>query len=87
MQVTDVDAIYRKAFHHGAPLWRYLSATDPAALARGAAAFFVFGTAFLAAFLVVARVALPFELRPRAAGADFFFAERDDVLVFMARSL
>jgi hypothetical protein len=85
-------AIYKKAFHHGAPLWRYLSATAPAAArgaafaARGAAAaFFAFGAAFFAGF-ALARADV-FALRPRADDDDFFLAERDELLVFMARSL
>jgi hypothetical protein len=94
MRVSGDGRSYRKAFHHGAPLWRYFSAIGPAALARGGAALVAFaaagfaGAAFLAG-LALARVALALALRPRAAVVvdDFFFAERDDVLVFMPRRL
>ena len=75
--------VYKKAFHHGAPLWRYLSATKPVA-ARDAFGAFA-ATGFAAAAFFVGFFAAGFAARARAAG--FFFAERDELFFFMARSL
>ena len=75
--------IYKNAFHHGAPLWRYLSAPAPAAARDAFGAFAAAG--FAAAAFFVDFFAAGFTARARAAG--FFFAERDELFVFMARSL
>lgn len=87
--------IYKKAFHHGAPLCRYLARSTAGAAAFDRAVLGFLALALAAGFLVLAifslvRALVTLAVRPRTDAvverAVFFFEERDELLVFMGAS-